>query len=54
MAVVCLSRLHHDVRSADYETEPAMFVAAFNSEDPGVTQIAQRCMLLSYLCFNQF
>lgn len=23
--------------------DPAMFVAAFNSEDPGVLQIAQRC-----------
>ena len=23
--------------------EPAMFVAAFNGEDPGVNQIAQRC-----------
>ena len=23
--------------------EPAMFVAAFNNEDPGVQQVAQRC-----------
>ena len=24
-------------------TEPALFVAAFNNEDPGVVQVAQRC-----------
>ncbi len=26
--------------------DPMMFVAAFNNEDPGVMQIAQRCMSL--------
>ena len=30
-------------------TEPAMFVAAFNDEDPGVDQIAQRCEYTSSL-----
>lgn len=29
--------------------EPAMFVAAFNDEDPGVDSIAQRCMFPTFL-----
>ena len=29
--------------------EPAMFVAAFNNEDPGVQQVAQRCMCFLFL-----
>ena len=29
-----------------------MFVAGFNNEDPGVTSIAQRCMLISYVIYS--
>lgn len=29
--------------------EAAMFVAAFNNEDPGVQQVAQRCESLLYM-----
>ena len=29
--------------------EPAMFVAGFNGEDPGVQQVAQRCKHISFL-----
>jgi hypothetical protein len=34
--------------------EKAMFVAGFNGEDPGVDQVAQRCMSfsLSFYMFN--
>ena len=32
--------------------EPAMFVAAFNGEDPGVSQVAQRCAFPSPSCLS--
>lgn len=34
---------HRFLPNSDRDVEPAMFVAAFNDEDPGVDQVAQRC-----------
>lgn len=43
--LVCLISLVHGNNA-----EPAIFVAAFNNEDPGVDQIAQRCAYHPYSC----
>ena len=34
--------------------EPAMFVAAFDNEDPGVGQVAQRCKSLLLIHYYDF
>ena len=52
MSVVSLSTLViiYLVKTTDHfvlVVEDAIFVAAFNDEDPGVTQIAQRCEFIS-------
>ena len=39
-AVFEVGAIHYEMNPT---CEPAMFVAGFNSEDPGVSQIGQRC-----------
>ena len=42
-AVFPMGAIHFEMNPS---CEPAMFVAAFDNEDPGVGQVAQRCKLL--------
>lgn len=43
-AVFPMGAIHFEMNPS---CEPAMFVAAFDGEDPGVNQVAQRCMFSS-------
>ena len=43
-AVFEVGAIHYEMNPT---CEPAMFVAGFNDEDPGVSQIGQRCKCIS-------
>ena len=44
-AVFPMGAIHFEMNPS---CEPAMFVAAFDGEDPGVGQVAQRCKYISF------
>ena len=48
-AVFPMGAIHFEMNPS---CEPAMFVAAFDGEDPGVGQVAQRCELTSLFKFS--